>query len=52
MLRGTQRQSGEDISNNYLFTRVWVKDEDKGWQIVAYQGTALPSGQQPQRQKP
>jgi ketosteroid isomerase-like protein len=51
MLRGTQRQSGEDISNDYLFTRVWVKDKEKGWQIVAYQGTALPSGQRPQRQK-
>ena len=51
MLRGTQRQSGEDISNDYLFTRVWVKDKREGWQIVAYQGTFLPSGQQPQRQK-
>jgi len=51
MLRGTQRQSGEDISNNYLFTRVWVKNKEKGWQIVAYQGTFLPSDQQPERQK-
>jgi ketosteroid isomerase-like protein len=52
MLRGTQRQSGEDISTDYLFTRVWVKNKEKGWQIVAYQGTFLPSGQQPQRRKP
>ncbi len=51
MLRGTQRQSGEDISNDYFFTRVWVKDKEKGWQIVAYQGTFLPSDQQPQRQR-
>jgi len=51
-LRGTQRQSGEDISTDYLFTRVWVKDKKEGWQIVAYQGTAFPSGPQLQRQRP
>src|SRR6266705_2729762 len=43
--------SGKDISNNYFFTRVWVKDKEKGWQIVAYQGTFVPSDQQPQRRR-